>query len=89
MSIIPFLAKSSFNPELTEVLAAAFDTAWQRVKESGSPLAADEVAAATRETIAKNIIAGARTGERDKNRLIESALAGLTVPSERQRATSS
>jgi hypothetical protein len=88
MSIIPFLAKSAFDPEMIEVLASAFDIAWQRVKDSGSPLASDEAAAMTRETMAKNIIAAARTGERDKNRLIESALLSLTVhPDGRQAAS--
>jgi hypothetical protein len=79
MSIIPLLSKSSFDPEVIAVLAAAFDTAWQRVVSSGSPLAAAEAASSTRERLAKNIIAAATTGVRDKNSLVERALSGLTL----------
>jgi hypothetical protein len=77
MSIIPFLPKSSFDPEMTDILTSAFDIAWERVKTSGSPLAADESAATTRESMAKHIIAMAQAGERDKNRLIERAVSQL------------
>jgi hypothetical protein len=79
MSIIPLLSKSSFDPEVIEVLASAFDTAWQRVQNSGSPLAAADVASSTRETLAKNIIAAATTGIRDENSLVERALSGMIV----------
>jgi hypothetical protein len=75
MPIIPLLSKSSFDPETIEILAAAFDKAWQRLAASGSPIAKDETAA--REMLAKNIITAARTGLRDKDILIERALAGL------------
>jgi hypothetical protein len=79
MSIIPFLSQTSFDPEMVNVLAAAFDTAWARVKSSGSPLAVGEGASATREILAKQIIAAAQAGERDKNRLVEGALAFLAL----------
>jgi hypothetical protein len=78
MSFVSFLAQSSFDPEMTDILASAFDVAWERVKSSGSPLAADEAAAATRESLARTIIAAAQAGERDKNRLVETALSNLT-----------
>jgi hypothetical protein len=77
MSIVSLLSKTSFDPEITDILASAFDIAWQRIKTSGSPLAADEAAAATRESLAKNIISIAQAGERDKNRLVEGALSRL------------
>lgn len=76
MSIKSFFSTTSFGPETIEILASAFDTAWQRVENSGSPLALDD-AAATRETLAKKIIAAAQAGERDKNRLVEQALSSL------------
>jgi hypothetical protein len=79
MSIISFLSKSSFDPAITDILAAAFDTAWERVEHSGSPLAADDASEATREALARNIIALAQTGERDKNRLVEGALANIAL----------
>ncbi len=78
MSITAYFSDSTFDPEITGVLSAAFDTAWQRIVDSGSPLAAVELAAATREILAKNILAAARDGGRDKNGLVESALAHLT-----------
>jgi hypothetical protein len=79
MSIISFLSKASFDPAITDILAAAFDTAWERIKQSGSPLAADDASAATRETLARNIIALAQAGVRDKNRLVEDALANIAL----------
>jgi hypothetical protein len=77
MSIVSLFSNTSFDPEITDILASAFDIAWDRIMTSGSPLAADEAAAATRESLAKNIIAIAETGERDKNRLVEEALSRL------------
>jgi hypothetical protein len=86
MSIVSFLSQSSFDPEMTDILTSAFDVAWQRIESSGSPLAADKAAAATRETLAKNIIALAQAGERDKKRLIESALSLLAFDPARPRS---
>jgi hypothetical protein len=89
MPILSFLSKTSFDPELTDILASAFDVAWERIRNSGSPLAAEEAAAATRKTLAKTIIAAAQAGERDKNRLVESALSQLTLePSPHRTAPS-
>ena len=81
MSVISFFVEAAFDPETVEVLASAFDTAWQRVEKSGSALALGEDAATTRETLAKRIIAAARAGERDKNRLVEQALSSVAPPS--------
>jgi hypothetical protein len=79
MSIVPFLSQTSFDPQITDILASAFDIAWQRIQNSGSPLVTGDAAAATRETLARTIIAVAQTGERDKNRLVESALSRLAL----------
>jgi hypothetical protein len=79
MSIISYLSKTSFDPEITDILAAAFDTAWERIRHSGSPLAAEEASEATREALARDIIALAQTGVRDKNRLVEAALANIVL----------
>jgi hypothetical protein len=67
----------SFNPDTTRILIAAFDTAWQILKTSGSTLAADHQSASTRESLAKRIIERANQGERDPLRLIDDALAYL------------
>lgn len=88
MSIISLLSKTSFDPAITDILAAAFNTAWERIKLSGSPLAADGASEATREALARNIIAVAQTGVRDKNRLVEGALANIALyPSNSGAAT--
>ena len=39
MTIVPFLANSSFDPETIEVLSGAFDDAWLTIKRSESSLA--------------------------------------------------
>ena len=77
---VPFnslLGKTGFDPETTAVLASAFDLAWDTVKNSGSPLAADDQAVLTRELLAKRIIDKAQQGERDPKRLVDDALAHL------------
>ncbi len=66
-----------FDPEATKILTAAFDTAWQMLKTSGSAQAADYRAASTRELLAKRIIQSARLGERNPIRLVDDALAHL------------
>ena len=78
MSIVPFLRENAFDPKAIAILAAAFDAAWETVQKSGSPLASEAEAAATRERIAKRIIEMGTQGERDHQRLVENALAYLT-----------
>jgi hypothetical protein len=66
-----------FDPEATNILTAAFNTAWQTLKTSGNVFAADYRVAATRELLAKRIIETARQGETDPMRLADDALAHL------------
>ena len=83
MPILRLLRSSgAFGPEQTEILIAAFDTAWQILKSSGNVLAADYRAASTRELLAKRIIEIGREGERDPMQLIERALAHLKTQSQ-------
>ena len=77
MSIASLLAETAFDPDTVALLASAFETAWDTVKKSGSPLAADDQAASTRELLAKRVIATAQKGERDRQRLVDDALAHL------------
>ena len=74
MPILPLLKTAAFDPEATKTLASAFDTAWNVLRRSGSTLAADDKAVVTREVLAKRIIAMGRTGERDRQRLVNDAL---------------
>jgi hypothetical protein len=79
MSIASRLADSAFDPDTVALLAAAFDSAWDTVKKSGSPLASDGQAESTRELLARRIIELGHKGERDKKRLVDDALAYLTL----------
>ena len=40
MPVASLLKKGALDPDTTSVLASAFETAWETVKRSGSPLAA-------------------------------------------------
>jgi hypothetical protein len=67
--------RGTFDPESTAMLSAAFDKAWATIEKSGSPLAALDRAATTRELLAQRIIADAQAGESNPQRLAENALA--------------
>jgi hypothetical protein len=78
MSIVPLLANTSFDPEAVEILSAAFDDAWARIKQSGSSLARPAYERGAKEVLAKCIIDMAQRGERDRRLLAESAIDYLT-----------
>ena len=77
MSIVPLLANASFDPETIEVLSAAFDEAWEKIKESGGTFARPAYERGAREVLAKSIIELAQRGERDKRRLCDAAVAHI------------
>jgi hypothetical protein len=77
MPIQRLLKTATFDDEATKTLASAFDIAWGVIKRSGSTLGADHNAIATRETLANRLIAMARTGERDRQRLVNDALVNV------------
>jgi hypothetical protein len=79
MPIASLLADAAFDPDTIELLASAFETAWNAVKKSGSPLAAEDQAASTRELLAKRIIEMGHKGERDRRCLVDDALAHLAI----------
>jgi hypothetical protein len=79
MPIAQLLSQTAFDPDTIALLSSAFDTAWDTIKKSDSPLAADGQAASTRELLAKRVIATGRKGERDKQRLVDDALAHLAA----------
>jgi hypothetical protein len=74
----PF-GKGTFSPESTSLLIKAFEGAWETVLRSGSPLASAERADATREKLARYVIARVEAGERNLQTLIAGALANLTA----------
>lgn len=79
MTITSLLAETAFDSETVALLASAFETAWDTLKTSGSPLAVDARAASTRELLARHIIGMAQNGERDRQRLVDDTLAWLAV----------
>jgi hypothetical protein len=54
--IAPLLAQASFDPEVIEKLAAAYEDAWQKIEQSGSVFASPRYRRVAREIIAKRII---------------------------------
>jgi uncharacterized protein with NRDE domain len=84
MPLVALFSNAAFDSEATQLLGAAFEAAWQKVKSTSSALAEGSEAALTRELLAKRIIELAKRGERNPDRLVESALDHLA----RSRATS-
>jgi hypothetical protein len=74
MPMVALLSDAAFDSETTELLGAAFEAAWEKVNAAGSALAEGPEAASTRELLAKRIIELAKRGERNLDRLVESAL---------------
>jgi len=77
MSIIPLLAKSSFDPEFIETLVAAYEDAWRKVEQSGSMFASPRYRRVAKEIIAKRIIDMAQRGDIATDRLADDAVAYL------------
>jgi hypothetical protein len=71
---VPLDRSAVFEPEVTAAMQAAFQAAWRRLKDSGSVLAAPFKADLTRKVLALRIIATARSGEHDIDRLRDDAL---------------
>ena len=74
MPILQHLKTAASGPEESKVLAAAFDTAWNVLRRSGSTLVANDKATMTCEVLAKQIVGMGQTGERDNQRLVNNAL---------------
>jgi hypothetical protein len=66
-----------FDADTMKILASAFDAAWEEIKTSDRSHAGERHAKATRELLAKHIMALAQRGERNSNRLIKNALRRL------------
>lgn len=77
MSIIPLLAQSAFEPETIDFLVSVFETAWNKVEQSGSKLASPAYRRAAQEILAKRIIETAQRGERDPVQLSDDAVSYL------------
>ena len=77
MGMVALFSNAAFDSETTELLGAAFEAAWQKLNAAGGTLAEGSEAALTRELLAKRIIEMAKRGERNPDRLVESALDHL------------
>jgi len=72
-SILPFIEPGhAFDPESIQVLSAAYDRAMRELHDNGQPVLVQEI-------VARRIIQLAARGERDPERLSETALASLGV----------
>jgi hypothetical protein len=81
-TIHPFDRVRSFDPDTLQIMGVALDCAWYKLLVSGSALTAAWRAEHTREALASQIVASARLGERDIERLCAVAVAhveGLVV----------
>jgi hypothetical protein len=78
--------ETAFAPETIEILAAALEETWGRLKKSGSRLARPAYSRVMREVVAKRIMEMAQRGVRDQETLVEDALrfvaANYEQPSE-------
>jgi hypothetical protein len=66
------LRQSSYNPDTTSILTSAFDAAWEKLCQAYPQHR--EMAAASREALAKHILELANEGELDQYRLINRAV---------------
>jgi hypothetical protein len=75
-----------FSPEEIEILAAAFDDAWETIKRSDSALASPRYERGAREVIAKHIIDLAKRGIMDGDYLSADAVAYVANSYREERA---
>jgi hypothetical protein len=68
--VIALFQKSDFDPETIDVMASAYEKARRSLHDKGQPPLVQEI-------IAGRIIAAARTGLRDPDKLCEMALTAL------------
>jgi hypothetical protein len=68
-----------FDPETIDVLASAFDDAWDRIRISGSRFARAGYSRAMREVIARRIIEMAQQGVKDPQLLADDAVRFLAA----------
>ena len=67
-----------FDDEIVALVGSAFEAGWQSLQASGSRLTHEPHIASTRELLAKWILVLGKQGERDRNQLVEKALALLS-----------
>jgi hypothetical protein len=71
---LKFFRETAFTPEIIQILAAALDEAWERLRQSGSRLVRPAYSRAMREVVAKRIMEMAQRGVQDRDALVADAL---------------
>jgi hypothetical protein len=79
VEILKFSRETAFTPETIQILAAALDEAWERLRQSGSPLSRPAYSRAMREVVAKRIMEMAQRGVQDHEALVADALRFITA----------
>jgi hypothetical protein len=74
VEILRFSRETAFTPETVQILAAALDEAWERLKKSGGRLTRPAYSRAMREVVAKRIMEMAQRGVQDREALVADAL---------------
>ena len=74
VEILKFSRETAFTPETIEILAAALDEVWERMRQSGSRLTRPAYSRAMREVVAKRIMEMAQRGMEDREALVEDAV---------------
>ena len=69
----------ALDPEAITVLAAAFDEAWDRLRQSGSECVRPAYARAMKEILARRIIEMAQRGTTDQQELVAGATRFITT----------
>jgi hypothetical protein len=78
-----FRRETAFTPETIQILAAALDEAWERLRQSGSRLVRPAYSRAMRKVVAKRIIEMAQRGVQERETLVEDAMHFVTTNYER------
>jgi hypothetical protein len=71
--------ETAFTPETIEILAAALEETWERLKKSGSRLARPAYSRVMREVVAKRIMEMAERGVQDREALVTDAIRFIAV----------
>jgi len=70
---------AAFSPDVIRILSCALDAAWLSARADRSGFAIEGHETAVRELLARHIVDLAKKGERDRDRLVESALYRLRL----------
>ena len=87
VEVLSFSRETAFTPETIQILAAALDEAWERLRQSGSRLTRPAYSRAMREVVAKRIMEMAQRGVQDRKTLVEDGLRFVTANYEQSSKT--